>query len=138
MNYPDFQTAVKRIVGNDKRYNIEAYEFIGEAVNYTAMKLKKDTKELKSRHISCQELLRGVSEYAISHYGPMAGDVFEHWGLDSSKAIGNVVFNMIKEQLLSASEDDSLEQFEKGPSFSELFRKPFQPSGKISAPIIDY
>ena len=138
MDYPDFETAVKKIVNNDTRYSVDAYEFIGEAVNYTAMKLKKDESNIKTRHVSCQELLRGVTEYAITHYGPMAGDVFENWGLTSSQAIGNVVFNMINEQLLSASEDDNVEQFEKGPSFTELFRKPFQPTGKTSASIIDY
>jgi len=138
MDYPDFKTAVKRIVGNDTRYNIHAYEFIGEAVNYTAMKLKKDKSNQKNRHVSCLELLHGVSEYARQQFGPMAGDVFENWGLASSQAIGNVVFNMINEQLLSASENDSVEQFDKGPDFYELFRRPFLPQGTRCVSLIDY
>jgi len=138
MSYPDFKMVVRKIVGQDKRYNADAYEFISEAVNYTAANLKKEATKRQSRHVSCVELLYGVGEYARFSFGPMAGDVFEQWGLRSSKAIGDVVFNMIHEKLLSASESDSVEQFEKGPDFYELFRKPYQPKGLIRSQKIDY
>ena len=137
MDYPDFETAVKRIVVKDSRYNADAYEFVGEAVNYTALKLKKDRANVQARHVTCLELLYGVSEYARKQFGPMAGDLFENWGLISSQAIGNVVFNMINEQLLSASENDSVDQFDGGPSFYDLFRKPYIPEGKCTASFID-
>ena len=137
MSYPDFKMVVRKIVGQDSRYNADAYEFISEAVNFTAAKLKKDNSR-KNRHVSCVELLHGVGEYARLSFGPMAGDIFEQWGLKSSKAIGDVVFNMIHEKLLSASENDSVEQFAKGPDFYELFRKPYQPKGLVRAQQIDY
>jgi len=137
MNQQEFKSTVERIITNDSRYTTEAYEFIGEAVNFTAAKLKKNRLNPKTRHITCLELLYGVSEFAIKQFGPMAGDIFETWGLRSSQAIGDVVFNMINEQLLSASENDSLEQFSRGASFYELFRKPFLPTRNVVAPILD-
>ncbi len=137
MNYAYFKTTVDKIVTKDGRYDAMAYELIGDAVNYTAKRLKKDKADIKSRHISCQDLLKGIGEYAIQQYGPMAGDIFASWGLNSSMAIGNVVFNMIDKELLRASEKDSLEQFSYGPTFHEIFRKPFLPTKKIVPPVID-
>jgi uncharacterized repeat protein (TIGR04138 family) len=117
---------INKIVTKDSRYDEEAYEFIGEAVSFTSTKLFRIGKLRKGNHISCEDLLNGIAEYAFLQFGPLAGTVLENWGIKSSQAIGNVVFNMIDENLLAASDDDNPLKFEFGPTFYELFYKPFE------------
>lgn len=126
MNDPLFKTAVRNITSKDKRYDEEAYQFINEAVMYTVKKLGKNHASSKEqRHISGRELLEGIAEFAIKEYASLAGFVLREWGLDSSMAIGNVVFNMVENKLLSATENDSISDFKCNFDFKEVFDKPF-------------
>lgn len=123
----NFKKSVNRIVDTDPRYAADAYEFISNAVNYTAHSLKKN-KEKKDRpdhHVSAKELLDGIAEYALREFGPMASEVMKSWGLSDAKAIGNVVYNMIDEKLLRASEEDCVEDFSIEYDFDATLRKPF-------------
>lgn len=122
----NFIETVSRIIDNDPRYAADAYEFISNAVNYTSRKLDRaKEKDSDKRHISAKELLDGISEYAIKEFGPMAGEVFKNWGLTSARAIGDVVFNMVTEKLLRASEKDSIDDFSIDFDFDGVLRKPF-------------
>jgi uncharacterized repeat protein (TIGR04138 family) len=123
----NFIETVSRIIDNDPRYAADAYEFISNAVNYTSGKLDRAReKDNEKRHISAKELLEGISEYAINEFGPMAGEVFKNWGLTSAKAIGDVVFNMVSEKLLRASEKDSIEDFSIDFDFDRVLMKTFE------------
>ncbi|OGV32484.1 MAG: hypothetical protein A2020_01975 [Lentisphaerae bacterium GWF2_45_14] len=122
----NFKKSINRIVDTDPRYAVDAYEFVSIAVNYTAHKLKKHReKEKPDRHVSAKELLDGIADYALREFGPMASEVMKSWGLTNAKAIGNVVFNMIGERLLKASEEDCVEDFSIEYDFDETLRKPF-------------
>ena len=127
---------VTKITEKDSRYAPEAYEFIRNAVNYTAAKLERD--KLKNRHISGRELLKGVVEYAVQEFGPLAKDVLTNWGIQDGLSIGNIVFNMIQEKLLSANDKDSIDDFSGNLDFDEIFSKKFAPDDKkpINPPII--
>lgn len=125
-----------KITEKDSRYAPEAYEFIRNAVNYTAAKLERD--KLKNRHISGRELLKGVGEYAVQEFGPLAKDVLINWGIQDGLSVGNIVFNMIQEKLLSANDKDSIDDFSGNLDFDEIFSKKFAPDDKkpINPPII--
>ncbi|MBN2097727.1 MAG: hypothetical protein JW714_04525 [Candidatus Omnitrophica bacterium] len=111
----DILETVEMIVERDARYNIEAYNFIMQALNYTVNKLKV------RRHVSAQELLGGIKEYAKEQFGPMVRTVFEHWGVTQTEDFGNIVFNLIDSKLLGKTEQDSLEDFKDGYDFKEVF-----------------
>lgn len=124
-----FRDTIERIVDHDPRYAVDAYEFINQAVSYTASQLKRSRKT-KNPHISGQELLKGISEYAIDQFGPLAGEVMKTWGLKDGSSIGNVVFNMVEQQLLYANKDESVKDFHG--DFKSLFKTPFNTPEKKS------
>lgn len=106
-----FMDAVDRICRSDKRYAPDSYEFVSDAVTYTVKKLNRGKKPRGERHVNGRELVRGVAEYAVEQFGPLAKSVLSDWGLASGGAVGNVVYNLIGESLLYASDDDRLDDF---------------------------
>lgn len=108
-------TKIEDIVERDPRYKIDAYNFILEALNYTVRKLKQ------SRHVSGKELLEGIKECVKEQFGPMAGTVLEHWGINSTEDFGHIVFNLVSAKILSKTEQDSIEDFKNGFDFKQIF-----------------
>lgn len=137
MRDDNFLEAVNKIVSKDPRYSAEAYEFIRNAVNYTAIKLERH-KNKDSKHISGRELLIGIADYASEQFGPFAKDVLLNWGIVDGLAIGNIVFNMINEKLLTANENDSLEDFAIDFNFEKVLLERFKNINpqKINPPTI--
>lgn len=126
--------AVDKICRNDKRYAPDAYEFVSDAVTYTVKKLDRSKRPRKERHVNGRELVRGAAEYAIEQFGPLAKHVLTDWGLTSGAAIGNVVYSLIGESLLSASDDDRLDDFNNTDSIlEEALNTPFAMSGGSKA-----
>ena len=111
-----FTQAVDRIVREDSRYHPDAYEFINEAVSYTVKKLARTGKPRGARHISGGELVAGTMDLAVEQFGPLAPDVLENWGVHSEMDVGNIVYNMIGVELLSASPEDSRSDFNCNPN----------------------
>ena len=106
----NFTEIVDKIIRNDIRYRAGAYEFVNEAVSYTIRRLQREKKSKRD------------------------------WGLVSGSAVGDVVFNMIHEGLLTAGENDSREDFNRFPCLKRLLRRYPKPSAKPadggSAPVI--
>ena len=136
MNDKDFLATVEKIVNEDPRYAPDAYQFISEAVFYTTDKLR--TEEPDKKHISGQELLEGIREFALNRFGPMAKTVLNSWGINESMDIGRIVFHMVDNDLLGSSENDSIDDFRNGYDFTEAFTKPFIPEKNTNnIPAID-
>ena len=51
--------------------------------------------------------------------------VFEHWGVKSTEDFGEIVFNMVNENLLYKTEGDSKEDFKGFYDFEEAFKVKF-------------
>ena len=117
MSERDYKEPIKDLVKRDKRYTEEAYNFVSEAVNYTVAKLDAH------RHVSALELLKGARELAYSQYGVVSGLVLNKWGLRRANDLGNVVYLLIGENILSASDDDRPEDFDIEFSFEPLASK---------------
>ena len=115
------------MVEENPRYHRDAYLFLREALEFTQKAVSKASRK-QVRHISGQELLGGIRDYALAVYGPMAITVLEEWGVSSCEDFGNMVFLMVEKGLLHKTEQDSLEDFKKGYSFEEAFRQPFRPA----------
>lgn len=103
------------IVKNDPRYRIEAYLFVLKALDYTRKSLHKE------RHVTGQELLEGIKNYAMHHYGLMAKEVLAHWGVHETKDFGNIVFNMVNAKILTKTEEDTIKDFDQVFDFNDAF-----------------
>ena len=129
MHEVSFEEALKRIQAKDNRYDREAYTFVREALDQTQRNIARERRG-KMRHISGQELLSGIRDYAIAQFGPMAMDLLEEWGIHSCEDFGEIVFNMVEAGWLAKTDKDSRADFAGGYDFFETFRKPFLPPGK--------
>ena len=131
MHEVSFEEALAKIEARDPRYQRDAYLFVREALDHTQKTIGKDGRG-RIRHVSGQELLRGIRDYALQQFGPMARMVLEEWGVRCCEDFGELVFNMIEVGWLARTEKDSRADFEGGYDFDEAFRKPFLPQSKQS------
>jgi uncharacterized repeat protein (TIGR04138 family) len=138
MTSPDqYFAQVRAIAEADGRYKPQAFVFVQEAVSYSIEQLHRKTRSGKPQHISGQELLRGIRDYALEQLGPMTATVFEDWGLKQTDDFGEIVFLMVRAKLLGASENDRLEDFRNGYDFYEAFAQSYLPKGKkVVVPVI--
>ena len=133
MQQINFEEVLDRILEKDSRYDREAYLFLREALEFTQKVISKTNKN-QVRHITGQELLAGVKDYALANFGPMTITVFNEWGISSCEDFGQMVFLMVENGLLRKTEQDSPEDFKNGYSFHEAFRVPFLPAPKRPQP----
>lgn len=122
MKHPNTEELLQSILTRDPRYASEAYAFVRGGLDVTVRRLEKP------RHVSGQELLDGIREFALAEFGPMAQTVLNGWGIQRTEDIGEIVFNMVESGLLGKTEKDSRADFANGYDFDEAFRKPFRPA----------
>ena len=130
MQEVNFDEALEKILANDPRFSRDAYFFLREALDFTQKLIGKDNKG-SVRHVSGQELLDGIRQFALQQFGPMAVTVFEEWGVKNCRDFGDIVFNMVEASLLAKTEKDSRDDFQNGYNFTDAFRKPFLPQEKL-------
>ena len=121
-----YEEVLSEIVAADPRYQHNAYHFVREGLEYTQQSLSQNEAGAV-RHISGQELLEGMRAHALEQYGPMALMVLGEWGAHRCEDFGEIVFNMVKYELLAKTDEDSREDFKGGYDFEDAFRKPFLP-----------
>lgn len=122
-----FFEVVEEICGKDSRYDPEAYAFLRNALDFTNKLLNKPT-EGAGRHVTGQELLHGIKNFAIQEFGPMALTVLNTWGIRKTEDFGEIVFNLVETGKLGRTEQDKKEDFAGGYDFYEAFAKPFIPA----------
>jgi uncharacterized repeat protein (TIGR04138 family) len=106
---------LRELVKRDRRYPLEAYLFVLEALDFTLKKIGT------RRHVSGRELLEGIKEYARSQFGGLAKMVFDQWKIERTEDFGEIVFNLVNEGLMSKTPQDTKEDFKDGYDFSEVF-----------------
>jgi uncharacterized repeat protein (TIGR04138 family) len=133
MQEVSFEEALAEIQAKDPRYQRDAYLFVREALDHTQKTVAKDTRG-RVRHVSGQELLAGIRDFALQQFGPMAKTLLEEWGVRRGEDFGEIVFNMVEVGWLAKTKTDNRADFEGGYDFDEAFRRPFLPTTKQSAP----
>ncbi len=126
MKPPNTDELLEPILTRDPRYTAEAYFFVRDALDHTVRQLETP------RHVSGQELLDGIREYALDEYGPVTKRVLSEWGISECIDFGNIVFNLVNEGLLGKTDEDSIDDFTNGYDFSTAFEQPFRPSIPIA------
>jgi len=125
MKNNDLADRIKRLLQRETRYKADAYEFVNAAVNYAATLENSNEK----KHIAALELLGGIREFAFRQYGPFAMEVLKSWGVNTASDIGKIVFMLIDEKVLFASEKDSPEDFNVD---FDLFQSPCETGCRIN------
>ena len=128
----DFPEAVDFITRQDTRFDREAYYFLRDALDYTVKQRKKTRDGELSGHVSGQQLLEGIRQYALKQFGPMVPTVFNYWRVTSGEDFGAMVYNLIGLGIFGKTDTDSIEDFKGGYSFDEAFVVPFQPEKPMS------
>jgi uncharacterized repeat protein (TIGR04138 family) len=126
-----FESVVASILASDPRYKLDAYQFVRQALERTQKTVNARQTDGPPLHVSGQQLLEGIREYAIAQFGPMATVVLEEWGVTDSADFGEIVFNMIEARLLSKTERDCRNDF-CGMDFEAAFVLPFLPPSKLA------
>jgi uncharacterized repeat protein (TIGR04138 family) len=112
--------AVDRIRARDPRFRREAYGFVMLSLGLTVQSLPVERQaDPERRHLSGQELLRGVVSLARQEFGPLAKTVFREWGLVTTADLGDLVFQLVECGQLGARPEDRREDFE-GPDLMQL------------------
>lgn len=124
----NFAEVVEQICEKDQRFSIDAYHFVQEGLNHTLKTLKRGGQHAH-RHVSGQELLNGLREFALKEYGPMSKAVLNEWGIRTTDDIGQIVFNLVNASVLGKNETDSPSDFKNVFTFDDAFVKPFIPRG---------
>ena len=133
MHEATFEEGLELILAKDPRYARDAYLFVREALDYTQKAIIKENRG-QLRHVSGQELLGGIREFALSQFGPMTITVLDEWCVRNSQDFGEIVFNLIDAGWLAKTKQDSKEDFAGGYDFDEAFRQPFLPESKQGLP----
>ena len=122
----DFAEVVQEICESDTRYGLECYSFVREGLDHTLKHLKRAGAGPKS-HVTGQELLEGMRDYALLEFGPMTKSVLNEWGIKTTDDFGQVVFNLVNSGVLGKNETDSPNDFKNVFTFDDAFVKPFAP-----------
>lgn len=128
------------VARKDGRFHPAALEFVGEAVGHTARLLQARVRDGHGKHITGRELLEGFRQLALERFGCLALEVLQDWGLRATEDVGAVVFLMVENGLLGASEEDSPADFAGGYAFIAAFGDPFRPGeapARLRLPRID-
>ena len=124
----DFNEVVDLILQDDARFTKGVYYFMREALDHTLNDLKRRKKIRKTNHVSGQQLLEGIREYALEQYGPMTMTLLEQWGVNTCSDFGEIVFNLVEYGVFGKTENDQKQDFSKGYDFRMAFVQPYLPA----------
>jgi uncharacterized repeat protein (TIGR04138 family) len=136
----DFAEVVDSIRRERPRFDKGAYFFVKQALDHTLKSIKKENDKHKEGdkaarpHVSGQELLGGIREFALQQYGPMTYTVLERWGVRRCEDFGEIVFHLVDYGVLGKTDEDRREDFTGGYDFREAFVRPFEPTRPRSQP----
>ena len=111
-----YHARLAQVLQRDPRYAYEAYEFVFAALSHTQKLLGRVPADEGSipgaqHHVSGRELVHGVRDLALREFGLMARIVLHMWGINRTADFGDIVFNLVEENLMSKSDQDSRADF---------------------------
>lgn len=122
------QRAMEKLLIRDKRYKLEAYIFLRDALSYAQRHMQPNLEENdeESRHMTGQQLCEACRRFALDQYGYLARLVLSNWGLKSTSDFGEVVYNLIEIKHMRKSETDRREDFDDVYRFEDAFEPNFE------------
>ena len=117
---PDVVVTIERLAERKRAYHAAAYFWVLRALEYTRR------AQQRAGHVTGRELAEGARAYALEEFGPMALDVLRHWGVGCTGDIGRIVYDLIEEEILRRTEEDSIEDFHEVYDFEQAFVRDYQ------------
>ncbi len=117
------------------RYHSHAYHFVATALPYAQKVLNRSFSanfQENDAHISGQELLEGIRQFALENFGLMTLTVFRTWGIHTTEDFGRIVFELIERGELRKTERDQLSDFYAVYDFEEAFDRDYTIDTKIA------
>jgi uncharacterized repeat protein (TIGR04138 family) len=150
----DESYAIFELLRRDKRYKLEAYQFVREGLSFgqsimdmgeiqqsageppegadelsevpDESSASEDWEPPAERHLTGQELCEAIRRYAIEQYGLMAKVVLNNWGLHTTGDFGEIVYNLIEIGMMKKSKTDRREDFDEVYDFDRAFNEQFE------------
>ena len=136
---------IAKLLQQDKRYKIDAYAFVFEALNFAHTQLGMGSERAaeaeeepeasvrrgegggeSERHLTGQQLCEAIRQYALDQYGYMAQCVLNSWGVKNTGDFGEIVFNLIGIGQMRKTSDDRREDFNDVFDFETGLRQSFK------------
>ena len=158
---PNASSSALQLIKDDPRYSIDAYVFVREALDYAADALElgslgvsddaaddavdetsisesgssKMSGQSGERHMTGQQLCEAIRLYALNQFGYMAQVVLGSWGVCTTGAFGDIVYNMINAGLMKKSPEDRRDHFDGVYDFEEVFNRKFEICNAVGTPL---
>ena len=113
----DEEEKLSQILVRDDRYRREAYRFVQEGLEFTMQ------RRGRRGHVSGRELVLGMRDLARERFGLMARTVLNQWGIHGTSDFGELVFNLIEEEIMSKQDSDTRADFADIYDFEEAFER---------------
>jgi uncharacterized repeat protein (TIGR04138 family) len=127
MSELQIEEKIMETASRDGRYHGEAYRFVFDALDFVLISLGRHQQPIGDRHVSVEQLLDGVREFALDQFGPLSRTVLEYWGIYRTEDIGEIVFNLVEAGLLNKQDTDNKADFANGFNFREAFEESYSP-----------
>ena len=123
---------IKEVIKKDPRYPPQAYQFVFEALDYTTTMLGKNQHKTTDldRHVTGKQLMEGIRQYALKHFGFMALAVFNQLGIKEDADFGNIVFNLVESGLMGKTATDCRDDFKNTYDLKRVFDEEFKFDGE--------
>jgi uncharacterized repeat protein (TIGR04138 family) len=132
-----------KLLCEDHRYKLEAYQFVRAGLAYAQDELQlgqespasteKNAAGRPLRHVSGQDLCRALREFAHEQFGLLARHVLASWGIHTTSDIGEIVYNLIKIGEMTKSPHDRREDFDNVFDFEQALVKDFEITAKSAS-----
>ncbi len=116
-------------VADETPYPPEAFEFVREGLALTANRVHRDADNLPEgqRHVTGQDLAKGLRDLAIRNYGLLARAVLAHWQIHTTMDFGKIVFAMVESGIMHKTSEDNIDDFRAVYDFEDAFTAPKRP-----------
>lgn len=116
----DVAGTILQVCRRDTRFRFGAYQWLlGEGLAYI-MHVHLRLTEQTRRHMSGREIAEGLRALAREQFGALARDVWQYWGIRSTRHWGEVVYNLIDAGLLQKNDEDNINDFNDIYDFGTL------------------
>ncbi len=115
------EKSLEEVVREKGKYDIEAYRFVFEALDYLLRTLGGP------RHVTGAQLSHAIRELALERFGLLARTVLNQWGVHETHDFGEIVYHLVENGLMSKTDEDRISDFDDIYDFEEAFDRGYRP-----------
>jgi uncharacterized repeat protein (TIGR04138 family) len=113
--------SMEDVIRRDGRYPVEAYGFLHEGLELAVKQAHGKEAVQARRHVTGQQLCLALRDLAIQRWGLLAQKVLQKWNIHATDDFGNMVYLLIRNDLMKKTDEDSVGDFHSVFDFNEAF-----------------